>query len=132
MQPAGMAPVIMARSLRLRCPRCGKGAFLKSFFKVNDTCNVCGMRFQREEGFYVGAIYANLIATQFLVIGGLFALMFLTDFSLITMIVILAGVAGLFPVVFYPFSLAIWLGMNHFFTDKPQTNAPPEGKQPQS
>ena len=32
------------------------------------------MRFQREQGFYVGAIYANLITTQFLIIGGLFVL----------------------------------------------------------
>ena len=77
MQSPGMAPRILVRSLRLRCPRCGQGAVLSGGFSTNAACPVCGLRFQREEGYWIGAIYVNLITTQFLIIGGLFALMFL-------------------------------------------------------
>ncbi len=120
-----MAPRVLARSLRMRCPHCGKGAVMRTVFSTNDDCPVCGLRFGREEGFWIGAIYVNLITTQILIIGGLFALMFGTDLSLWTQIAILVAVGVIFPIVFYPMSMSIWLGMNHFFTDKtseqPQT-----------
>lgn len=124
MQKPGKAPVILARSLRLRCPRCGKGEFLDHGFTTNKACDSCGLRFEREEGYWTGAIYVNLITTQFLIVGGLFALLFLTDFALWTQIGILAAVAVIFPTLFYPFSKSIWLGMDHFFTDKPWPQAP--------
>lgn len=125
MQSAGMAPRILARSLRLRCPRCGRGPVLSGGFSTNDDCPVCGLRFQREEGYWTGAIYVNLITTQFLIVGGLFALMFLTDLSLWAQIAILAALGLFFPIFFYPVSKSIWLGMDHFFTDKPTPHAPP-------
>lgn len=130
MQAPGMAPVILGRSMRLRCPRCGKGAFLKNGFTTHRACEVCGMVFEREEGYWTGAIYVNLITTQFLIVGGLFALMFLSDFSLWTQIGILAALAIIFPTLFYPFSKSIWLGMDYFFTDKPSPRAPSSDGRP--
>jgi uncharacterized protein (DUF983 family) len=124
MQKPGMAPVILARSLRLRCPRCGKGPFLEHGFTTAQGCTNCGMRFQKEDGYWTGAIYVNLISTQFIIVGGLFALMFLTDFSLWTQIGILAAIAIIYPTLFYPVSKSIWLGMDYFFTGKPWPQAP--------
>lgn len=114
-----MAPRVLARSLRMRCPRCGKGAVMRKVFTTHDDCQVCGLRFAREEGFWIGAIFVNLITTQILIVAGLFALMFGTDLSLWRQVGILVGVGVLFPILFYPMSMSIWLGMNHFFTDKP-------------
>jgi uncharacterized protein (DUF983 family) len=124
MQRVGMAPVILARSLRLRCPRCGKGAFLKHGVTTHVACEVCSLRFEREEGYWTGAIYVNLITTQFLIVGTLFLLMFGTDLTLWWQIGILATLAVVFPTLFYPFSKSIWLGMDYFFTDKPWPQAP--------
>jgi len=42
---------------RLRCPRCREGAVFKSLFVPNETCPVCGLKFAREPGFFLGAMY---------------------------------------------------------------------------
>lgn len=119
-----MAPRVLVRSLRMRCPRCGKGPVMRKVFSTNDDCPVCRLRFSREEGFWIGAIFVNLITTQILIVAGLFALMFGTDLSLWTQVGILAAVGVIFPIVFYPMSMSIWLGMNHFFMDKPTSDTP--------
>lgn len=77
------------------------------------------MRFDREEGYWTGSIYVNLIATQFLIIGGLFYMLFATDLELWTQIGILAAIGVGFPILFFPFSRSIWLGMDYFFTSNP-------------
>jgi uncharacterized protein (DUF983 family) len=123
-QKSSMIPVILARSFRLRCPRCGEGKFLAHGFTTNDACSECGLRINREDGYWTGAIYVNLITTQFLIIGGLFLMMFGTELGMWTQIGILAAVATIFPVLFYPFSKSLWLGIDFFVTDKPRPQAP--------
>ena len=55
---------------RQRCPRCCRGKIFGGFFRMNDPCPVCGMVFQREEGYFLGAMYVSyLIGT---VLAGLF------------------------------------------------------------
>jgi uncharacterized protein (DUF983 family) len=55
---------------RQRCPRCCRGKIFGGFFRMNDPCPVCGMVFQREEGYFLGAMYVSyLIGT---ILAGLF------------------------------------------------------------
>ena len=49
-----------------KCPRCRQGKMfpypaydLKRFAKMNEDCPVCGLHFEREPGFFVGAMYVN-------------------------------------------------------------------------
>jgi hypothetical protein len=50
-----------------KCPRCHEGDFfiyknpynLKKFDKMNDFCPVCNESFEKEPGFYQGAMYVN-------------------------------------------------------------------------
>ncbi len=47
-----------------RCPRCGQGAFFKPGLAgvlgvMNDACPVCGLRFLREGGYFLGAMYVS-------------------------------------------------------------------------
>jgi uncharacterized protein (DUF983 family) len=49
---------------RQRCPRCRMGGiFLYSIFwgfpKMRQRCPVCDLRFQREEGYFLGAMYIS-------------------------------------------------------------------------
>jgi uncharacterized protein (DUF983 family) len=54
--------------LRLRCPRCFQGKVFKSSFAMNDPCPACGVIFQREEGYFLGAMYVSyLLASAFMV-----------------------------------------------------------------
>jgi uncharacterized protein (DUF983 family) len=50
--------------LRQRCPRCRRGGiFLHSIFlgfpKMRQRCPACDLKFQREEGYFLGAMYIS-------------------------------------------------------------------------
>jgi uncharacterized protein (DUF983 family) len=45
--------------LRLRCPRCRRGKVFRGVFAMNDPCPTCGLLFQREEGYFLGAMYVS-------------------------------------------------------------------------
>src|SRR5438105_9687609 len=54
--------------LRQRCPNCRKGRMFRSLLEMNDPCPVCGQLFQREEGYFLGAMYASYaLATGLLI-----------------------------------------------------------------
>ena len=49
---------------RQRCPRCRMGSiFLYSIFrgfpKMCERCSICDLKFQREEGYFLGAMYIS-------------------------------------------------------------------------
>jgi uncharacterized protein (DUF983 family) len=46
-------------ALRERCPRCHAGRMFRNAFTMNDPCPVCGLVFQREEGYFLGSMYAS-------------------------------------------------------------------------
>lgn len=43
--------------LKQRCPRCREGRIFKGFVAMNDPCPVCGLVFEREPGYFFGAMY---------------------------------------------------------------------------
>ncbi len=43
--------------IRLRCPRCATGRVFASLFGMNRQCPLCGLEFEREQGYFVGAMY---------------------------------------------------------------------------
>ena len=43
--------------VRLRCPRCAAGPIFASLFRMNSRCPVCALEFEREQGYFVGAMY---------------------------------------------------------------------------
>lgn len=58
---------ILSHILKNECPNCYKGKVFNEnsiFFKINlpkmnNTCNSCGFKFQKEPGFFFGAMYVN-------------------------------------------------------------------------
>lgn len=61
---------VLKRGLRFRCPNCGEGQVFSSLFKMRDQCDVCGLSFYPESGYYAGAMYLDymLSAAVFLAI----------------------------------------------------------------
>jgi uncharacterized protein (DUF983 family) len=47
--------------LRQRCPVCLEGKMFSGRFTMNPTCPVCGHRFEREQGFFQGAMYVSWV-----------------------------------------------------------------------
>ena len=52
-------PSRLAAIVRLHCPRCRRGPVFRSLFRMYESCPVCGHRFEREPGFFVGAMYVS-------------------------------------------------------------------------
>src|SRR3989442_8573127 len=45
--------------LRQRCPVCLEGRMFRGVFTMNAACSACGHRFERETGFFQGAMYVS-------------------------------------------------------------------------
>jgi uncharacterized protein (DUF983 family) len=43
--------------LRQRCPRCLRGKVFSGLFRMRPACPECGLRFEREPGYFLGAMY---------------------------------------------------------------------------
>ena len=109
----------LGRSLKLLCPACGRTSVFQRAFNVKERCTACGVIFKREEGFFVGAIMANVITTEFLIlIVYLFCLLItsITDQHILTILFVL-GVS--FPLAFYHHSWSFWLGFDHLIEGLP-------------
>src|SRR3989442_14514174 len=50
---------VLRAAARQRCPACLEGRVFIGAFAMNETCPVCGHRFERAPGFFVGAMYVS-------------------------------------------------------------------------
>ncbi|HZP95470.1 MAG TPA: DUF983 domain-containing protein [Candidatus Limnocylindria bacterium] len=49
----------LAAALRLRCPRCLEGRVWRSFLATYERCSVCGLVYEREPGYFTGAMVVS-------------------------------------------------------------------------
>lgn len=100
-----------------RCPRCGSGGIFASYFTLRDHCPACGFDFEREEGYWVGALIVNIAVTEALFGLGFLAALLVTwpDVPWTGLLVLAIAVNALVPVLFYPLSKTIWLGLDLAF-----------------
>jgi uncharacterized protein (DUF983 family) len=54
---------IVARGLTMRCPNCGSRTLFSGLLHMNDRCPVCGLVFEKEEGFFLGAMVFSYTLT---------------------------------------------------------------------
>src|SRR5579863_8520814 len=45
--------------LRGVCPRCQQGKIFQRFFRMNHDCPICSLLFEREPGYFLGAMYIS-------------------------------------------------------------------------
>ncbi len=106
---------ILYRGLRLLCPRCGGAPLFRGLFSMNERCGVCGLVFEREQGYFVGAIYVNYAATVGISVTGFFVLDTLMAPTLTTQIVLWSVFGTIFPLVFFRYSRSLWLSIEYLF-----------------
>lgn len=111
----------LLRSLRLRCPLCGQGRLFRGWFAMHETCAGCGLKYNREPGYFLGSIYINYILTAILVTGGYFGLHFGTDIEPTVNLWTMVAFSVVFPACFFRHARSLWLGMDLFWD-------PPEAK----
>ena len=111
----------LSRGARLCCPVCGRATVFQSPFRVRRDCPACGAVFQREEGFFVGAIMINVVTTEAAVMAtaGLWLLSSGAGDGG-AMLAMLFAVALLFPVAFYHHAWSLWLAVDHLVEGLPR------------
>lgn len=125
---------LLIRGLRLKCPTCGQAPLFESLFKTYDRCTGCGLAFSREQGYFVGAIYINVVATESaILLVYLLLLLFLPAASEI-IYTILFMMAGILPLAFFHHSRSLWLAIDHLidppFKSSSSQEAEPKTRQP--
>lgn len=106
------AGVLLKRGLLKRCPRCGAGRLYQRWFRMVERCPACGLRFEREPGFFIGAYFINFAITEGLLFAVVMVFLFVKDANNDASVVWPLVAGGLFavfaPLLFYPWSRTIW------------------------
>ena len=113
----------LARCLKLQCPVCGRDSIVRRPFNLKHHCDACGAVFKREEGFFVGAIMANVVATEVFILVVYLSCLILTNLGDQTILTILFVIAIAFPLTFYHHAWALWLGMDHLIEGLPHNKS---------
>ncbi len=97
--------------LKRLCPNCRRSKLFTSYFTMNELCPVCGVRYEREQGEFIMAMYVNLILTEALFITGYLLTDHFFDFPRSGQLTFWLTFNVSFPIFFYPFSKSLWAGV---------------------
>ena len=111
---------VLLRSLALRCPACGESSIVSKPFHIRHHCPECRSLFKREDGFFVGAILANVLATEFVILLACFLFLTIGGIDYQKVLPALFIVALLFPVAFFHHSWSFWLGFDYVVESLPK------------
>ena len=107
----------MKRGLLRHCPRCGGKRIFSGWWSLRSRCPTCDYSFERESGYWVGAIIVNTAVTE-----ALFGLLFvgtliatIPDVPWQPLLAVALVTNGIFPWLFYPYSKTIWMALDLHF-----------------
>jgi uncharacterized protein (DUF983 family) len=105
------------RALRRACPRCGHSPIFRTFFDLVERCGSCGLLFEREPGYWLGAMILNtaFISVLFLATLGLGISIFWPDVPWDWLMVGVILLTIIIPILFYPLSKTLWLAIDLTF-----------------
>ena len=96
-----------------RCPRCHKGQVFQPVIRapltMNHTCPVCGLQFEREPGYFLGAMYFSYTFGVFLVVPVALILAAIFHIGLPIVLVIALLQTVLTMVLAFRYSRIVWL-----------------------
>jgi uncharacterized protein (DUF983 family) len=110
--PRPAAETLIARALRLRCPRCGKGKLFIGWFTMPERCSECRLKFERAPGYYLGSSYINYGLTAVLITVLYFVLHFGVGWTNRELTIPLVSVVVVFPLFSFRYARALWLAMD--------------------
>jgi uncharacterized protein (DUF983 family) len=101
-----------------RCPRCRKGAIFKPRLPgvmgfMHETCSVCGLRFLREAGYFLGAMYVSYGLGVLTVLPVATSLVVLFDWPLAAGLTVMVLQTLISVPIFLRLSRTIWLYLDH-------------------
>lgn len=105
------------RGLLGRCARCGASGLGASFLELEDACPSCGWTFEREEGYWLGAMVVLFTAVEGLYLAFLAIGIFAWWPDVHWDVLLWAGLAlnATVPFLLYRWSKTTWMGIHVAF-----------------
>lgn len=111
-------------ALTCKCPKCKNGKIfnnrgnllLLNIPKMNDKCPVCSYKFERETGFFFGAMFVSYGLAVAQMIASLVVFWYFIDLSPLRVFAIIATIAVLLGTINFKLSRSIWIYI--FYKDK--------------
>jgi uncharacterized protein (DUF983 family) len=101
---------LLGALLRQRCPACRRGPVFATSTRMNERCPACGLVFEREEGYFLGAMYISYGLSSLLLILGMLAAHLIWPEMDLGWAVLLAVVAYLpFVPAVFRYSRVMWI-----------------------
>jgi uncharacterized protein (DUF983 family) len=104
----------LAAMTRGRCPRCRQGPVFKTGILgilgfMNDACQVCGLVFLREAGYFLGAMYISYGLGVLTVLPVSIVLALVVEWPLVAILAVMVVQTLVSVPVFLRFSRLLWL-----------------------
>jgi len=80
---------------------------------MHERCVACGLRYEREQGFFVGAIYINYGVTVAVAVGVVLVLDWTLGLTLAQQLAIGVALGTLVPLAFFRHARSLWLVVNY-------------------
>lgn len=115
---------MLGRGATRRCARCGSGHLFRRYFTMVDDCPRCGLHFEREEGYWAGALAINIgvAGAVFIVTFGVALAVTVPDVPVAPLLAILIPLMILVPLLGYPFSKTVWVAVDRAFLQQLDKN----------
>lgn len=107
--PAG---TIVARGLRLQCPRCGGSKLFVGWFRMHERCSSCDLKYERAPGYFLGSAYINYGATALLVTAFYVISRYVLGYENRQVLPLLLTFCVLFPLLFFRHARSLWLSLD--------------------
>ncbi len=106
--------LLLRRGLRQRCPVCGRGKVFSGWFKTYERCPFCNFAYEREPGYYSGAMAVNLVVSELLIAAIAIPLAASQSVSVVILIALGVTLPFLLPLLFYRPTKCLWMSLDHF------------------
>lgn len=105
--------------VRLKCPHCLQGAVFHKPFVMHPTCPHCHIRYERERGYFMMAVFVGYVMGFFVVVPVLAALYLAIQPTLIGyMIGAVAALVLATPFIFH-YARVVWMHLDEFMDPRP-------------
>lgn len=83
---------------------------------MHERCAACGLRYEREQGYFVGAIYVNYAFTVVVAAGTVLVLDWTLGLTLTAQLAIGIALGALVPLLFFRYARSLWLSLDYLVT----------------
>ena len=101
-----------------RCPACGKGTVFRGLLSMAPQCSECGLRYEKEPGFFLGASIAAYFIGAFSIVPTLIICLLILKMDIFSTLGIGTAQLLILSPLLFRYSRLLWLHAEHKMTKR--------------